>query len=401
MRLPESLAPLRRRDFRLLFVGQAVSLIGDGMLSVALAFAVLDLTGSASDLGYVFAARAVPMVVFLLVGGVFADRLSRRTVMLVSDVVRLAAFGIAAGLLIAGTAQVWELIVVQVFAGAASAFFNPASTGLMPMTVPAESLQQANALRGISLAAGFVAGPAIAGVVVAAAGPGWAVAADAATYLISVASLAGLRVARNDPLEVQPFVRDLLDGWKEFRSRTWVWTFVGAASINNMVNAAYPVLGAVIAKEQLGGAGAWATILAAGGAGSIVGGVLTLHVRPRRPLLLASVLLVFLGLQSLALAVVAPVAVIAACSFLAGLAVLTSNSLFETALQRHVPPAALSRVSAYDWFGSLTFNPIGFALVGPVAAAIGRKETLLIPSCWFVVCAVGLCAIPSVRQLGR
>jgi MFS family permease len=392
-------APLRHRDFRLLFVGQAVSLLGDGMLGVALAFAILDLTGSASDLGYVLAARSVPMVVFLLVGGVFADRWSRRAVMLVADAVRLAAMAAVAVLLLTGSARIWELAAALAVTGAASAFFYPASTGLVPMTVPEELLQQANGLRAIAMAAGNIGGPVVSGALVATVGAGSAIAADAGTFLVSVLSLAGLRVARNAPLDVRPFLHDLREGWDEFRSRTWVWTFVGAAGINNMVNAAWPVLGPAIAKAQLGGASAWAAIVAAGGAGSVVGGLVTLRVRPRRPLLVAAALLAFLGVQCFVLAVVAPVPAIAAAAFLGGFAVMTSNTLFETALQRHVPPAALSRVSAYDWFGSLTFNPIGFAIVGPVAAAIGRTQTLLIPSLWFVVVAAGLCALPSVRGL--
>jgi MFS family permease len=394
-------APLRLREFRLLFLGQGVSLLGDGMLGVALSFAVLDLTGSTSDLGFVFVARSVPLVLFLLVGGVFADRLPRRAVMLASDAVRFAAQGALAALLISGTAQLWHVVVLQAIVGGASAFFYPASTGIVPATVPGELLQQANGLRGVAMAVGNVAGPALSGVIVAAASPGWALAADSATFLVSALALGAMRVAPSAPLEVQPFLHDLREGWNEFRARTWIWTFVGAAAINNMVNAAWPVLGAVIAKEELGGASAWAAILASAGVGTFVGGLFTIRVRPRRPLLLAAWMLAFLGLQSFALAFVAPVPVIAGCAFLAGVAVMTSNTLFETALQRHVPPAALSRVSAYDWFGSLTFNPIGFALVGPLAGAIGRQGTLLVPACWFVVCAAGLSAIPSVRQLGR
>jgi MFS family permease len=394
-------APLRLREFRLLFLGQGVSLLGDGMLGVALSFAVLDLTGSTSDLGFVFVARSVPLVLFLLVGGVFADRLPRRAVMLASDAVRFAAQGALAALLISGTAQLWHVVVLQAIVGGASAFFYPASTGIVPTTVPLELLQEANGLRGVSMAVGNVAGPALSGVIVAAASPGWALAADSGTFLVRAFALGAMRVARAEPLEVQPFLHDLREGWQEFRARTWIWTFVGAAAINNMVNAAWPVLGAVIAKEELGGASAWAAILASAGAGTFAGGLVTMRVRPRRPLLLASWMLVFLGVQSFALALVAPVPVIAACAVLAGVAVMTSNTLFETALQRHVPPAALSRVSAYDWFGSLTFNPIGFALVGPLAGAIGRQGTLLVPACWFVVCAAGLSAIPSVRQLGR
>ncbi len=401
MRLPESLSPLRERNFRMLFAGQAVSLLGDGMLGVALSFAVLDLTGSVSDLGFVMAARAVPMVVFLLAGGVFGDRLPRRAVMLAADVLRFAAYGVAAVLLVTGHARVWELLVVQVAAGAAAAFFYPATTGLVPMTVPPESLQQANALRGITMAAGFVVGPALAGVIVATAGPGWGVAADAATYGVSALALAALRVPRGDPVETQPFLKDLAEGWREFRSRTWLWTFVGAASLNNLVTTAFPVLGAAIARDELGGATAWSVILAAGGGGSLLGGLLVLRVTPRRPLLLASTLLILLSGPPFSLAFVAPVPVIAFFACLAGIAVMTSNSLFETALQRHVPSAALSRVSSYDWFGSLTFNPIGFALVGPVAALIGRRDTLLVPACWFLASSLALCALPSVRRLGR
>jgi MFS family permease len=160
---------LRERQFRLLFIGQSVSILGDAMSGVALAFAVLEIDGSASELGLVLAAGALPFLVFLLVGGVVADRLPRRGVMLTADVVRMATQATMAVLLIAGVAEVWELAALQALRGTASAFFGPASTGLIPQTVSAERLQEANALRGLASAASWIAGPAIAGALVATA----------------------------------------------------------------------------------------------------------------------------------------------------------------------------------------------------------------------------------------
>ena len=172
MRLPDSFAALREREFRLLFFGQAISWLGTGVVPLALAFAVLDVTGSASDVGFVAAARALPQVLFLLAGGVFADRLPRRAVMIGAGLVRLTSEGLLAALLIAGVADLWEILVLVTVHGAATAFFNPAVTGLVPQTVSPERLQEANALQSASASLGTVLGPALAGVVVATAGPG-------------------------------------------------------------------------------------------------------------------------------------------------------------------------------------------------------------------------------------
>jgi MFS family permease len=186
----DSFGALRERQFRLLFTGQIVSLLGDAITGVALAFAVLDLTGSATDLGYVFAAKTVPLVGFLLVGGVFADRLPRRAVMLTADVLRGAAQGTVAVLVLTHNAHIWEIVVLQAVAGTASAFFNPASTGLTPMTVSPERLQQANSLRGLSMASAGILGSVISGALVAGVGPGWALAIDAASFGVSALFLA-------------------------------------------------------------------------------------------------------------------------------------------------------------------------------------------------------------------
>jgi MFS family permease len=368
----DSFGALREREFRLLFAGQVISLLGDSFTSVALAFAVLAI-GSPTDLGIVFAAKAVPLVGFLLVGGVFADRLSRRAVMLAADLTRMGCQGAVAALILTHSAQVWQVALLQAVSGTATAFFNPASTGLTPMTVSPEHLQQANALRGISMSAAGLVGLVLGGALVALFGAGWALAVDAASFGVSAFFLALLHLPANVPLEPQSFFADLRDGWREFVARTWVWLIVVAASFGNMFTAIFAVLGAVVSKESLGGALAWTTILVGLALGSLAGGFVALRVRPHRPLLFGSALTSFLALPSALLAVEASAAVIAAGAFLAGCGNMVFNSLWETALQRHVAPAALSRVSAYDWFGSLAFQPLGLASPGRARRRSGSR----------------------------
>jgi hypothetical protein len=397
--MPRSLQVLREREYRLFFVGQAVSLLGDGMVNVALAFAVLDLTGSASALGLVLAARMLPLVGFLLAGGVMADRLPRRTVMIAADLVRVASQGAIAALLIAGVAEVWQLAALSAVTGSATAFFNPASTGLMPAVVSPERLQQANALRGLAMASGQIAGPALAGLLVAGAGAGWALAVDAGTFAVSVAFLLRLHVAPMERLVVRSVLADLREGWDTFRSYTWLWTFVAAAALGNFVNAASGVLGPLVAKESLGGAPAWALIVSALGVGSLAGGVLALHVRPRRPMLVATLPLFVFALPLAMLALALPAGWIALVSMFAGAGVMISNTVWETTLQQHVPAEALSRVSSYDWFGSLAFQPIGFAVWGPVAELAGVSTTLWVAFGLQISTVLVLLPVPSIRHL--
>lgn len=397
--MPRSLQVLREREYRLFFLGQAVSLLGDGMVNVALAFAVLDLTGSASALGLVLAARMLPLVGFLLAGGVMADRLPRRTVMIATDLVRVASQGAIAALLIAGVAEVWQLAALSAVTGSATAFFNPASTGLMPAVVSPGRLQQANALRGLAMAAGQIAGPALAGVLVAGAGAGWALAVDAATFAVSVAFLLRLHVPPMARLVVRSLLADLREGWDTFRSLTWLWTFVAAATIGNFVSAASGVLGPLVAKESLGGATAWALIVSALGVGSLAGGVLALHLQPRRPMLMATLPLYMFAPPLAMLALELPAVAIAGVSLLAGAGLMISNTVWETTLQRHVPAEALSRVSAYDWFGSLAFQPIGFAIWGPVAELSGVSTTLWVAFSIQIVTTTALLLVPSIRHL--
>jgi MFS family permease len=395
------LGALQEREFRLFFTGQLVSLLGGAVTPFALAWAVLDLTGSARDLGFVIAANTAPLVIFLLVGGVFADRLPRRGVMLTADVARMAVQAATAVLLLSHTARIWELIVLQALAGTGTAFFNPASTGLTPMTVSAGRLQEANALRGISMGLTQFAGPALAGILIVTVGPGYALAIDAASFGVSAYYLARLHLPQHVSLPPQSFGRDLLDGWRDFTARSWVWLVVVSASLGNMMGGVWLVLAAVWIKNGHGGAGAWTTILVVSAIGGLAAGATALRLRPRRPLLLASIAVVPNAAPMIVLALQLPWPVLIVTALVTGFGNMLFNTLWETTLQQHIPPASLSRVSAYDWFGSLLCEPIGVALAGVVAAGIGMSRTLWIAAAVDLVAVLAIVAAPSVRHLQR
>jgi predicted MFS family arabinose efflux permease len=398
VRLPSDLDVLRLRDFRLVFGAALVSLVGDGVVPVALAFAVLDLTGSATDLGVVLAARTIALVASLLAGGVVADRVGRRTVMISADLVRLVTQGAIGALLVGGDATVAEIAVSQVLLGAASGFFNPASSGLIP-AVAGERLQQANALQGMAMAVGNIAGPAIAAVLVVATGPGWALLIDAASYGASAALLA--RVRRDDPRPASAthFLADLRNGFTEVRSRTWVWSIIAVFSLVNTLAAAFPVLGALTAKQHLGGAAAWAAILAFRAVGSLIGSTTLLRLRPQRPLLAATLTGMITALPTLLLAVPAPLVLIVIVGLMSGIGSMVFNTLWETTLQQHIPASARSRVSSYDWFGSIALQPIGYALIGPLATGIGVSAALYLCGGLEIAAVATLLTVREIRTL--
>jgi MFS family permease len=397
--LPDNLHVLRRRDFRLLFLGQGVSVLGDRMVAVALAFAVLEVGGSASAVGLVLACATLPLVGSVLVGGVVADRTSRRTVMVGADLVRLASQGATATLLITGSAEVWTLALFAGLTGAATGFFNPASTGLLPEVVPAEELQPANALRATAVSAGEIAGPLLAGVLVAAAGAGWAIAVDAATFAVSAACLLRLRAAGRPEREPATFLADLREGWSAFRARRWVWSFVVYFAIGNMLWGAWSALGPIVADRELGGAAAWGAVLAAVGIGALAGSMLATGTRPSRPLLHVAFMEALFVLPLGFLAAGAPVALLACAAFMSGVGLMLGMSVWESTLQRHIPSGSLSRVSSYDWFGSYAFYPLGLAIWGPLAEAIGITTALWIAFGLLLVVIPGLIALPETRTL--
>jgi predicted MFS family arabinose efflux permease len=400
-RLPESLEVLRTREFRLLFIGQAVSVLGDRMVAVALAFAVLEIGGSVSDVGLVLAAGTFPLVATVLIGGVVADRVSRRALMVVADLVRVASQGAMAALLIAGVAEVWMLGLLAAVSGAATGFFGPASTGLLPEIVLAEQLQPANALRTSAVSTGEILGPVVAGVLVAAAGAGWAIAVDAGTFAVSAACLLMLRVPTREAPPQSSFVTDLRQGWVAFRSRRWVWTFVAYFAIVNLLWGAWGTLGPIVAERDLGGAAVWGAILTAMGVGALAGSLVAVRVRPSRPLLLAAFADGLFALPLAFLAAAPQVPLIACGAFLAGAGMALTISLWEATLQRHIPGESLSRVSSYDWFGSLAFYPLGLAIWGPIAAAIGISVSLWLSFGLAVAMTLALISVPDIRRLRR
>jgi predicted MFS family arabinose efflux permease len=400
--LRDALAPLREREFRLLFLGRTISFAGSAMAPVALAFAVLELTGSKTDLGLVLAARSVPQIVFLLVGGVWADRLSRHRVMVASNVLSGAAQAAVAVLLLTGRAEIWHLAGFAAVNGFASAFFFPASQGVVPQTVPAAALQSANSLLRLGLHATAVTGAALGGLLVAATSPGTAIAVDAASYVLAALFLARMRLPSSVRLEAPRFFGELHEGWREFRSRTWLWVIVlQAAFVNAAWVAADSVLGPVVANEELGGAAAWGVILACQSAGLIVGGLLLLRLQPRRMLLTATFGMLLALPVLVALAVPLPVVAVAAAGFVAGLGLEIFGVLWDTTMQQEIPPEKLSRLYSYDALGSFVLIPVGLAVVGPVAAAVGTSETLLLAAGLNLAATLAVLAVHDVRTLAR
>jgi MFS family permease len=398
-RLPESLAVLRQRDFRLLYSAYAVSVVGDRMVTIAMAFAVLHLGGSASAVGVVLAARTLPLVGSLLIGGVVADRVSRRTVMVAADLSRLATQGALAVLLIAGEPPIWALAVLAGLTGAATGFFEPASIGMMPAVVAPERLQQANGLRATAMAGGEILGPIIAGALVATAGAGYALGIDAITFGVSAALLAALHVAPRMPREPSTFLTDLKEGWGAFRSRAWVWSIVLAASFGNIVWGAWSSLGPVAADRDLGGAAVWGGVLGAMGVGALLGAVAGIRVRPRRPLVLSTSAFSLFAAPLAMLAIGAPAPLVGVGAFLAGAGMMLGGSIWESTLQRRVPAESLSRVSSYDWFGSLAFRPLGLVIWGPIAAGIGLYEAVGLAAALLFASILAPLAVREVRTM--
>jgi len=397
----ESLEPLRERPFRLLWLASATSALGDGMTPIALTFAVLDATDSAGALGLVFAAFTLSHSIFILAGGVWSDRLERRLVMLSCDLIRCVALLILAVLVISERAELWQFVVLAAVIGAAESFFAPASTGLVPQTVSRPRLQNANALLALNRSASWIAGPALAGVIVAAVGSGWVFAIDATTFAASAAILGMLRVSSALAAERRSFLTELAEGWRAVRERRWLWASLLSFGIGNMAWGAQGVLGPLVAEEELGGAAAWGAIVTAGGIGGALGGIVALRWRPGRPLLASHLVALGMAGYLLLFATSLPTAAIALGSFGAFVSIVVANTLWETVLQSEVPQDVLSRVSSYDWAISLVFMPIGFALWGPISELVGVHTAFVAAALVSAVAKIGPVAVSEVRNLRR
>ena len=399
--MPASLAPLAGRAYRLLWIGQTVSSAGDALVQVALVFAILHIGGTASDIGYIVAVQMVTRVVFILAGGVWADRLRRQFVMLASDILRAMVQAVLAVLLVTGHAHVLELGAGAALYGAAQAFFGPASAGLVPETVPPDQLQQANALMGFSRSFLSVGGPAVAGLLIAVFGPGLVFAMDAATFVVSAASLGLLRLAPRNLLGRSSFRADLAEGWRELAKRSWYWLNLIAHALWNFAIPAYSVLGPVIAAARLGGASAWGIISASWAAGAVVGGVIALRVRPRRPLIAGNLALVLGALPMLALARPLDTWEIGIAAAFGSAGMIFLNTVWSATMQELIPDQVRSRVDSYDWLISLVVMPAGFAIVGPLAAGAGDAVTLVGAAAVLAIPSGLVVLLPGIRAVRR
>lgn len=401
------LAVLSERPFLSLFLARTVSLSGSAVALGALPFAVLGMHGgSAAVLGLVLGARSLAQVALLLFGGVLADRLpkSRSRLMAGSDVLAFVSQGLAATLFITGTARPAQIIVLAAAGGAASALFGPAAKGLVPQLADGPRLQSANVLLRLSDNTTGVIGTALGGVLVVTIGPGWALSADALTFAASAVLLAGIRVRHPLPGRAAPAsgssVRaDLAGGWREFTSRPWVCLVSVQFAIVNGGFGMLNVLGPVIARQHMGGAAAWAGLLAAKSAGMIVGSLLAARIRPRFPVRMA-ILASFGSLPPVFLfAAGAPVWLVGALMLVNGVTVDIFEVLFDTALQTHVPGEALSRIASFDAASAYTLGPLGTMLAGPLSEIIGGPGALYGAGMLMALATVTTFASRPVRQL--
>lgn len=397
-RLGAGLGALAEREYRLLFGATLTTSLGAAVGTIALAFAVLDVAGAAS-LGIVLAVRQAASASVLVFGGVLSDRARRNLVLVGASLVQGAAQAATAAIVLAGVATVPLFAVLGVLWGLGDGLVVPAEAGLVPQTVSPARLQQANALQGLSRSGVRVVGPALGGVLVVALNPGWALAVDGASFLLCVALLARMRIAPRAGAQPQRFLHELRAGWREFTARTWLWSTVLLFGVGNVFFMFMQVLGPVIAKDRLGGAGAWAAILTAAGVGAIAGGLAALRRHPSRPLV-ACILWPLATLpQFAALAAGAPTWVVAACAFVGGFGLAIHVALWFTVFQREVPEHAQSRVASYDAFGSFVLSPLGAAIAGPLAVALGTSSALWLAAGGLLVSNATMLLIPAVWKI--
>ncbi|MFB6527944.1 MFS transporter [Streptomyces sp. NPDC056399] len=393
-------SPWRSSRFRLFFTARSTSLLADGMLMVSLTTAVLGAGYGAAGVGYALAAWMAPIVLLVLFGGVLADRFTPQVMMVGADVVRMVAMLALAVLLIGSDVELWHIMALLALSGAATAMFQPGLASLVPQV--AEDIQRANALLRISEAICTLLGPGVAGLLVAY----WNVAGSfvviAAAYAMSALGLAPLRrlsTAKDESDD--PMWHRLATGWHEFRSRSWLWGVIAVWAVYGLFvfGPALP-LGAALLTEQHGASG-YGWIASADGAGTIVGGLLGMRVRPTRPLVAGACAMFFFTLNPLAPALGWSFTVTALTGVVAGCGFAFWGVMWATSVQSHIPLAVLSRVSAYDVAGSIMVIPLGRALAGPAADAYGADRVLLFSSVIGIALIGVMLSIPAIRALGR
>ena len=367
---------LAYRDFRLLLADRLLAPAAFAFSLVGVSFAVLYATGSTADLSYVLAAQIAPSLVFAMVGGVVADRLPPQWVIVAANVMIAAGEGTFGILVLLGHPSLWLMLLLETITGTGMAVFYPASQALLPRLVPGELLQQASAVSRLAMNGGQMGGATIAGLCVAAFGPGWALAVCGVGMLTSVPLLLSIRATVPARTHETSMLRDLRDGWSEFRSHTWLWVISLQFGVVLMAwYGAFQVLGPVVAKAHLGGPAAWGAITAADSVGLIVGGLVSLRFTPRRPMMFVVLIGAAIAIGPFALAMLWPLVLVCLASFGLGVAVEIMMVQWTVAMATNVPPGKLARVSSYDLLGSVMAMPVGALIAGPLAAAVGVSVT--------------------------
>jgi predicted MFS family arabinose efflux permease len=382
------------RDFRLLLADRLLAPAAFAFSMVGVSFAVLDATGSTADLSYVLAAQILPALVFALAGGVFADRFAPQRVIVAANLMIAAGEGGFGLLVLAGQPRLWQMIALETVTGAGMAVFYPASQALLPRLVPASLLQEASAMSRLVMNAAQMGGAAVAGLFVAAAGPGWALTACGAGMLGSVPLLLAIRAPGATPTQSRDLIRELREGWSGFASRKWLW--VTTAQYGVVLAAwygAFDVLGPVVARRHLGGAAAWGLITAADAVGLIIGGLIALRFTPRRPIRFVVLIGAACALSPLSLAALWPLPVILLAAAGLGITLEIMMVQWTVTMARNIPADLLARVSAYDVLGSVMAMPIGALVAGPIAAAAGVSATQY-GAVALILIASGLALIP-------
>ena len=397
-----ALAPLREPNFRWFFLASFVNMSGSTMAPVALAFAVLEVSDSPKALGAVLAANSIPLVLFMLFGGVIADRLPRILIMRTGNLVLAATQGLAAALVITDSAELWMLIVLEALNGTAMALVFPALAAIMPQLVPRSALQSANVLQSMSRGGLRVVGPSVAALLVVTVGPGWALAVDALSWLVAAVLL--LRVALPRPkrdASGASTLAELREGWSLFIGTTWLWVIVLAFGVLNAIHAgAFLTLGPVVAKDTIGEQG-WGYILSAESLGLLAMMAVMLRRRLERPLFFGMLGISTAGLPILLLGAAPELLPLVVLAFVAGAGIELFSLGWTLAMQEHVEERMLSRAYSYDALGSFVAMPIGQLTFGPLALAFGYGDVLVVSGVVYTaVCLLTLLS-RSVRSLQR
>ena len=386
----------------LLSACSAISVGGSQIAAVAMPFAVLRSGGSAGDVGYVAAAELIAMIATLLLGGAIADRAPRHQVMLAAEALQAVAQGVAAALLLTGQARVWQLAAAAAAGGAGFGFSYPAAQGLLPQTVPSSHLAEANALFRTGRNAASIGGAALGGILTGLAGPGWALAADAATFAAAAALRAGMRFQRQPRGQTASAFADLRDGWREFSSRRWLWAVVAQFTVvTGIYAAAMQVLGPLTAHADLGGARSWGFITAAFAVGAVAGGLVMTRYRPDRLLVAGLLSIPAYSLLLFALAVPLPVPLDVGAAVAAGGSLEVFTVCWATTLQQEIPPDKLSRIASYDALGGVALTPVATAVAGPAAAALGLTAVLTVAGALVAALPLLVLLTPEVRRIRR